>query len=46
MQKSLFPRTKKFIQEEVTAWLNYQINTDASVSYSDGTATLQTLDII
>ena len=36
--ESLLFKNKKFIQEEVTAWINYQINTGATVSYSDGTA--------
>ncbi len=36
--ESLLFKNKKFIQEEVTAWINYQINTGATVNYSDGTA--------
>ena len=37
-KKQLLVKNKKFIQEEVTAWINHKINTNASVTYSDGTA--------
>ena len=36
--EALLFKNKAFIQEEVTAWINYQINTGATVTYSDGTA--------
>ena len=36
--ESLLFKNKRFIQEEVTAWINYQINTGSTVTYSDGTA--------
>ncbi|MBR20674.1 MAG: hypothetical protein CMA64_11130 [Euryarchaeota archaeon] len=36
--EALLFKNKAFIQEEVTAWINHNINTDATVNYSDGTA--------